>query len=121
MTYWTESAHITRMEINAHAEREARGMNSNVYGWGYPPGAEHDPNAPWNLPDMPESCEKCGEDFLGDWDQVEATCGDTDGREWTEIHCLECVGEFRCFECLEIYPIEDESSAPGVCCDCEDE
>jgi len=30
-------------------------MTKNVFGWHYPPGAEHDPNAPWNQVDPTES------------------------------------------------------------------
>lgn len=37
------------------------------FGWHYPPGAENDPNAPWNLPDAePLTCNECGHE--GDWD-----------------------------------------------------
>jgi len=37
-------------------EREAREMSRNVFGWDYPAGAEHDPNAPWNQVDCPDTC-----------------------------------------------------------------
>lgn len=33
---------------------------SNPFGWSYPPGAEHDPNAPYNQKDPP--CEVCNRD-----------------------------------------------------------
>lgn len=34
-------------------------MTRNVFGWNYPPGAENDPNAPWN--EKPElRCFSCG-------------------------------------------------------------
>lgn len=34
-------------------------MNRHPFGWSYPPGAEHDPNAPWNqVDDYCEVCEK---------------------------------------------------------------
>jgi len=36
-------------------------MSKNPFGWGYPAGAENDPNAPWNEPEMPEECPMCGE------------------------------------------------------------
>lgn len=45
-------------------------MTRNPFGWDYPPGAEHDPNAPWNQPD-PVECPWCsgtgvpGDDPLG--------------------------------------------------------
>ena len=32
-------------------------MSRSVYGWHYPPGAEHDPNAPWNQKE--NVCEVC--------------------------------------------------------------
>ena len=28
------------------------------FGWNYPPGAAHDPRAPWNIPDA-EQCQEC--------------------------------------------------------------
>jgi len=31
-------------------------MTRNIFGWSYPPGAENDPNAPYNQPDNP--CEE---------------------------------------------------------------
>ena len=31
----------------------------SVFGYNYPAGAEHDPNAPWNQKD-PEECSECG-------------------------------------------------------------
>lgn len=34
-------------------------MGKNPFGWGYPAGAEHDPNAPYNQPDEPEDCPVC--------------------------------------------------------------
>lgn len=34
-------------------------MGRNTFGWSYPAGAEHDPNAPWNQPDLPEECPTC--------------------------------------------------------------
>jgi len=35
-------------------------MARSVFGWHYPAGAEHDPNAPWNQP-IPK-CEECKHD-----------------------------------------------------------
>lgn len=32
----------------------------NPFGWSYPPGAEHDPRAPWNQ--KPLYCKQCGEE-----------------------------------------------------------
>lgn len=34
-------------------------MTRHPMGWGYPPGAEFDPNAPWNQPDLPDECPTC--------------------------------------------------------------
>lgn len=40
-------------------------MSKSPFGWGYPAGAEHDPNAPWNQPDAEEEkCDECGNLFL---------------------------------------------------------
>ena len=36
------------------------GIDRDVFGWGYPAGAEHDPNAPWNREDPPDECPLCG-------------------------------------------------------------
>jgi hypothetical protein len=34
-------------------------MSRHPFGWSYPPGAENDPNAPWNqVDDYCEVCEK---------------------------------------------------------------
>ena len=33
-------------------------MSNRIFGWDYPAGAEHDPNAPWNQRD-PELCPTC--------------------------------------------------------------
>lgn len=49
-----------------------------IFGWDYPPGAEHDPNAPWNQSD-PETIE-C--------DVCEGTGENEDGFE-----CENCDGE----------------------------
>ena len=35
-------------------------MGRSIFGWDYPPGAEHDPNAPYNQVDA--VCEVCGAD-----------------------------------------------------------
>lgn len=34
-------------------------MRAANFGWYYPPGAEHDPRAPWNAPDddLDDDCE----------------------------------------------------------------
>lgn len=29
-------------------------MSHSIFGWGYPPGSEHDPDAPWNQKDSRE-------------------------------------------------------------------
>jgi hypothetical protein len=34
-------------------------MARSPFGWDYPAGAEHDPNAPWNQPDLPDECPTC--------------------------------------------------------------
>lgn len=36
-------------------------MSRNPLGWDYPAGAENDPNAPWNQPDI-EACDDCGDE-----------------------------------------------------------
>lgn len=36
-------------------------MTRNVFGWHYPPGAENDPNAPWNQKEIISDCLSCGE------------------------------------------------------------
>lgn len=41
-----------------------------IFGWSYPPGAEHDPNAPYNQEDLPEECPVCKKpnaDADGNW------------------------------------------------------
>lgn len=35
-------------------------MSRSPFGWGYPAGAENDPNAPYNQPDYPDACPICG-------------------------------------------------------------
>ena len=35
-------------------------MARDPFGWAYPAGAEHDPAAPYNQPDLPEECPTCG-------------------------------------------------------------
>jgi hypothetical protein len=37
-------------------------MRRRLFGWDYPPGAENDPNAPWNERYDDEWCEDCGVD-----------------------------------------------------------
>lgn len=39
-----------------------------MFGWDYPPGAENDPNAPWNQREPDEEPE----DFYGNDDESEA-------------------------------------------------
>lgn len=34
-------------------------MGRNPFGWAYPAGAEHDPNAPYNQPELPDDCPTC--------------------------------------------------------------
>lgn len=49
--------------LTAGHRQEGRGMKRNPYGWHYPPGAEHDPRAPWNQKEQhPEGCSDC--DYL---------------------------------------------------------
>lgn len=38
-------------------------MSRHLFGWSYPPGAENDPNAPWNQQEGP--CAVCGQ-FVDD-------------------------------------------------------
>jgi hypothetical protein len=59
-------------------------MKNFNFGWGYPPGAENDPNAPWNQEDP--LCEKCD-----------------------EIAVEECCGKQYCEECLEGHMKEEHS------------
>jgi hypothetical protein len=40
-----------------------------MFGWHYPPGAENDPNAPWNQPEGPEDEP---DDFYGNDEESEA-------------------------------------------------
>lgn len=42
-------------------------MNSNPFGWRYPAGAEHDPNAPYNQEPEPDCCPVCGAENGGAW------------------------------------------------------
>jgi len=54
-------------------------MSRNPFGWNYPAGAEHDPNAPWNQvePDV-EECPECeGSGTI--WDDQELTCDTCEG------------------------------------------
>jgi len=51
-------------------------MSRSPFGWSYPAGAEHDPNAPWNATDAPE-CPECGEPAIetgGDQTSVDLEC-----------------------------------------------
>lgn len=44
-------------------------MNPNdrhIFGWDYPPGAEHDPRAPWNQVDDWGMCILCDQDLTED-------------------------------------------------------
>ena len=63
------------------------------FGWEYPAGAEHDPNAPWNKKCPPDRCKICGVDLtpgmISDW---EVFCSDEcsdkeddsdDYQDWT--------------------------------------
>jgi len=36
-------------------------MSRHPFGWSYPPGAENDPNAPYNQPDDEYGCPECEE------------------------------------------------------------
>jgi hypothetical protein len=39
-------------------------LSRSPFGWHYPPGAENDPNAPWNQPDGEyKDCYLCGTEF----------------------------------------------------------
>ena len=48
-------------------------MSRHLFGWSYPPGAENDPNAPWNQKECPESCASMVE--------VWSECGGVDACE----------------------------------------
>lgn len=50
----------------------------------YPPGAEHDPNAPWNQPD-PVDCPECG----GTGTTIDLTATGPEDREYP---CYRCDG-----------------------------
>ena len=66
-------------------------------GW-YPPGAEHDPRAPWNQPD-PIECPRCG----GTGTEVDLTAEDPDDREFP---CWYCEGTG--VACPDEYDLEYE-------------
>ena len=57
------------------SDGEARMPRESGY---YPPGAEFDPNAPWNQPELDDEPCYCGNAKLLDADQ----CGECDGAEW---------------------------------------
>lgn len=50
-------------------------MGRNIFGWDYPPGAEHDPNAPWNQTDE-SCCVDCGEEATLNEDDKCEECAD---------------------------------------------
>ena len=47
-----------------------------VFGWSYPAGAEHDPNAPWNQEEPPDTCPICGAANDGAEDDCFPYCSD---------------------------------------------
>lgn len=65
-------------------------MTRNPFGWAYPAGAEHDPNAPWNEQPEVEECPICGklnrdaEDHLYPYcsERCAARSEPDDPREW---------------------------------------
>lgn len=57
-------------------------MSRGMFGWSYPPGAENDPNAPWNQEEPP--CEVCGKDVDDCICPECKTCGE--------------VGALRCYK-----------------------
>ena len=69
-----------------------------IFGWSYPPGADHDANAPYNQDDPP--CEVCGK-FL-DGDDGSGECCD----------CPECpkcgrTGESECYRLCGLKTMHD--------------
>lgn len=72
-------------------------MSGNrIFGWDYPPGAEHDPNAPYNQEDPPDKCPVCGVD---NWTLF--------GDEWSEVY----DGNFCSRKCEDKYAAQMESHA----------
>ena len=76
---------------------------AGVFGWDYPAGAEHDPNAPWNQPDYSTKSfeitfmEKYPEDF-----QYYAECESGGGyQEWSGPELLEDCDEEEIYEYFE--------------------
>lgn len=61
-------------------------MARSPFGWSYPAGAEHDPNAPYNQPDLPEECPTCGEPNMEDGEPTHdgVFCSPDCEREWQE-------------------------------------
>ena len=41
----------------------------SAFGWDYPAGAEKDPRAPWNEPEIPSAVSKCGTEYDGSSDE----------------------------------------------------
>jgi hypothetical protein len=65
-------------------------MGRNIFGWDYPPGAEGDPNAPWNQrPDETQDCEDCdGKGYIFDIELNEnVECKFCRGLGYIEIDC----------------------------------
>lgn len=61
-------------------------MTRHLFGWDYPPGAENDPNAPWNQKDPPE-CVSCG-DALGE--NCTRGCAKHGGPVCDSCRCPDC-------------------------------
>jgi hypothetical protein len=82
-------------------------MSRSIFGWSYPPGAENDPNAPYNQPD-PVPCKRCkGTGKLTD--------PDAEDPEDREFKCDGCEGAG------EVDPRYVEDGDPDADRECFDE
>lgn len=70
-------------------------MREKIFGWGYPPGAEHDPNAPYNKHDTPLTCPICGEDN-SNWDNE--FCSAKCERKYIELRNAWEISQLDCRE-----------------------
>lgn len=65
-------------------------MSRSIFGWDYPPGAENDPNAPYNQVDEDdiETCEICGELITGDGKESDGVSTDPKHIHFYHKGCL---------------------------------
>jgi hypothetical protein len=88
----------------------------------YPPGAEFDPNAPWNQPDPVECCEECCRPNRAEDDEHCDLCEpeyEKDGATVSPtIECVDCAchteikDECRDEECSGCHAKEDDYDGP---------